>query len=218
MAYAEICAKEHETPVVHVPISHEHVDTVKESKSAPVEEESLIDTTQNTTIASEVVADQPLTDAKIGSEVEDASKDDDKNGQEEAKIETTNEDKSKQSSHKDIEEEKSPNIGIDNAAVEVRDVPPAADVAQKSDSDELVVVKDMKNYSAVLNLLKEYNLKFVKEWSRTYNFHKWKHEHHEICAFLESGSTSPKSSEFYKEQVSGEVTLERSPNPHLAVL
>lgn len=47
-----------------------------------------------------------------------------------------------------------------------------------TEEDDCVVVNDMSNYNAVLNLLKDYNLKFIKQWSRTYNFHKWKREHH----------------------------------------
>ena len=61
--------------------------------------------------------------------------------------------------------------------------------------------KDMSNYTGIMNLLKEYNLKFIKEWSRTYNFHKWKKEHHPKCAYLDSGDFCA-GSEFYKETVS----------------
>lgn len=61
--------------------------------------------------------------------------------------------------------------------------------------------KDMANYTGIMNLLKEYNLKFIKEWSRTYNFHKWKREHHLKCAYLDAGDFWAEN-EFYKETVS----------------
>lgn len=60
----------------------------------------------------------------------------------------------------------------------------------------------MKNYTEILNLLKEYNLKFLSHWARTYNFQKWKVEHHPKCAYLDSGVVTPGTVEFYKEIVS----------------
>jgi hypothetical protein len=197
VAYAQICAKEHETPMVHSPIKHEQVEAVKESKSTPVEDESHIDSTQYTTIGSEIAQDQVQHDDKTGSDgVNDSNNDKNSEVEEVKEIITDG------ILEKGIEDSKEENKDISEAIVEEREDMKPTEITHKSDSDELIVVKDMKNYSGVLNLLKEYNLKFVKEWSRTYNFHKWKHEHHESCAFLESGRTGSKSEEFYKENVS----------------
>jgi hypothetical protein len=60
----------------------------------------------------------------------------------------------------------------------------------------------MSDYTEIINQLKEYKLKFIKEWTRTYNFHKWKSEHHKKCAYLDSGTVSV---EFYKEKVSNSM-------------
>lgn len=69
-------------------------------------------------------------------------------------------------------------------------------------SGQLQAKSDMKSYVEILNLLKEYNLKFISSWTRTYNFQKWKTEHHPKCAYYDSGSTGSGSIEFYKEMVS----------------
>ena len=71
-----------------------------------------------------------------------------------------------------------------------------------TEEDDCVVVNDMSNYNAVLNLLKDYNLKFIKQWSRTYNFHKWKKEHHPNWAYLDSGVWGKNTIDFFKLLVS----------------
>lgn len=73
---------------------------------------------------------------------------------------------------------------------------------QHVDEEENIVEKDLSNYSEVMNLLRDYNIKFIREWCRTYNFHKWKLEHHPSCAFLPAGTISKSTVEFYKEIVS----------------
>lgn len=204
VAYAKIWAKDHETPIVHAPIMHEQV---KESKSTLIEDESLMDTTQNATNESEVVVAQELADSKTETESKGNSTEVKSSNEIEESKTAVQDSWSNEASQKDIEESKSPIEDINVATIEQREDLKPAELTKKSNSDELVVVKDMKNYSGVLSLLKEYNLKFVKEWSRTYNFHKWKHEHHESCAYLESGHISNKSVEFYKENVSSNFTF-----------
>ena len=60
----------------------------------------------------------------------------------------------------------------------------------------------LKDYTDILSLLKEYDLRFLSHWTRTYNFQKWKSEHHEKWAFFDSGVVSQSVQEFYKERVS----------------
>lgn len=89
---------------------------------------------------------------------------------------------------------------VDNVSIKTNDKT-IDEVKEQKGSSEIEQSKDlntMSDYSQTIDLLKEYNIKFIKEWTRTYNFHKWKLEHHNRCAYLDSGTNSV---EFYKEKV-----------------
>ena len=59
----------------------------------------------------------------------------------------------------------------------------------------------LKDYTDILSLLREYDLKFLSHWTRTYNYQKWKSEHHSKWAFFDSGIVGHEIQEFYKERV-----------------
>mmetsp|Transcript_3500 Transcript_3500/g.3243 ORF Transcript_3500/g.3243 Transcript_3500/m.3243 type:complete len:90 (-) Transcript_3500:63-332(-) len=57
---------------------------------------------------------------------------------------------------------------------------------EESKSSDQSSDSPVAEYRAVLQLLKEYNLKFVCEWTKTYNFHKWKSEKDSSSSLLDS--------------------------------
>jgi hypothetical protein len=74
--------------------------------------------------------------------------------------------------------------------------------SKKQTAHPAVTKTTIKDYTEILNLLREYDLKFLSHWTRTYNYQKWKTEHHAKCAFFDSGIVGHDVQEFYKERVS----------------
>lgn len=49
-----------------------------------------------------------------------------------------------------------------------------------------IPAEDVFTETEMSKLFHDYDMKFLTNWSRTYNFHKWKQEHHTDLAYLDS--------------------------------
>lgn len=86
---------------------------------------------------------------------------------------------------KDTEKETNDNEEAHDESIEEAKIVPKVDVKPGVKSKNEISPEQVFKHTDISTLFDEYNYKFLVNWSRTYNFHKWKHEHHENLAYLD---------------------------------